>query len=71
VTRRLERDLLATGCTVVRMPTQLMIGARRVGLASASVPVWDMPEGFVLNDRDQVLDLTGMHQDSLSTSNPA
>lgn len=31
VTRRLERDLLAAGCTVVRVPVQLMATARRAG----------------------------------------
>jgi len=31
VTRRLERDLLTAGCTVVRVPTQLMAAARRTG----------------------------------------
>jgi transposase len=31
VTRRLERDLLAAGCAVVRVPTQLMAAARRAG----------------------------------------
>ncbi len=31
VTRRLERDLLTAGCTVVRVPVQLMAAARRAG----------------------------------------
>jgi transposase len=31
VTRRLEQDLLAAGCTVVRVPTQLMAADRRAG----------------------------------------
>src|SRR6266571_2541509 len=31
VSRRLEVDLLAVGETVVRMPTQLMAGARKAG----------------------------------------
>ena len=31
VTRRLERDLLTAGCTVVRVPVQLMAAARRTG----------------------------------------
>jgi transposase len=31
VTRRLEQDLLAAGCTVVRVPTQLMAASRRAG----------------------------------------
>lgn len=31
VTRRLERDLLAAGCTVVRVPVHLMAAARRGG----------------------------------------
>jgi transposase len=31
VTRRLEQDLLAAGCAVVRVPTQLMAAARRAG----------------------------------------
>jgi transposase len=31
VTRRLERDLLAAGCAVVRVPVQLMAAARRAG----------------------------------------
>lgn len=31
VTRRLERDLLSAGCTVVRVPVQLMAAARRTG----------------------------------------
>jgi hypothetical protein len=31
VTRRLEQDLLAAGCTVVRVPTQLMAAVRRAG----------------------------------------
>ncbi len=31
VTRRLERDLLGAGCTVVRVPTQLMAASRRAG----------------------------------------
>jgi transposase len=29
LTRRLEADLLAAGCRVVRLPTKLMAGARR------------------------------------------
>jgi transposase len=31
VTRRLEQDLLAAGCAVVRVPTQLMAASRRAG----------------------------------------
>jgi transposase len=31
VTRRLERDLLAAGCAVVRVPVQLMAATRRAG----------------------------------------
>jgi hypothetical protein len=49
VTRRLKRNLLAPSCTVVRMPTQLMVGVRLAGLASAS-RVWDMAWGVVLNN---------------------